>query len=357
MLQVKSGILKFAPNRVWRTYLGGRVLDQIEGRENPQDGHYPEDWIGSVVEARNPGERPKREGLARIDGEDGIVFRDLLQNESQRLLGSADDFEEILERLPLVKYLDSSTRLHFQVHPTSEFARERLNAPTGKTEAYVILKIREDIENPFIYAGFQRPPSRAQLKDWIREQDIQAIENCFDPIPVEEGDVFFIPGGQPHALGPGILLLEIMEPSDLAVRFEFERDGFEIPEQARFMGRDLETALDVFNLDPVSPERFRCTPRRIEEEDSNSVDELIGYDLTSCFAVRRRYVKGSMENRMSDSHFTIVESGSGKICTENGNTNLACWDRLFCSSGIERIAFESDGGMTLLECYPREKLN
>jgi len=36
----------------------------------------------------------------------------------------------------------------------------------------------------------------------------------------------FIPGGILHAIGEGIFMVEIMEPSDLAVRFEFERAGY-----------------------------------------------------------------------------------------------------------------------------------
>ncbi len=355
MPQVKKGIVKFAPNRVWRTYLGGRVLDQIEGRAKPEDGHYPEDWIGSVVEARNPGQRPSGEGLARIEGESDLVFRDLLRLDSEALLGSDLDWEESLQRLPLVKYLDSATRLHFQVHPTSDFARQKLGATAGKTEAYVILKIRDEVRDPYIYAGFQRSPSRSQLKTWIEEQDISAIESCFDPIPVKEGDVFFIPGSRPHALGPGILMLEIMEPSDLAVRFEFEREGYVIPEQARFMGRDLETALDVFNFEPVSTESFRRSPKRIEEDETGHLDELIGYDLTSCFSVRRRHVKGYVEKSVSDFHYIIVESGSGEARLENFTTNLHRWERFFCPAGIDTIGFQSESGMTLLECYPSKK--
>ncbi len=41
-----------------------------------------------------------------------------------------------------------------------------------------------------------------------------------------------------------------MEPSDWG-RFEFERCGYVIPEDARFMGKDIDTALDVFNFAPV----------------------------------------------------------------------------------------------------------
>jgi len=43
------------PNRVWRTYSGGRILDQIQGKPDPACSHFPEDWIGSATRAVNPG--------------------------------------------------------------------------------------------------------------------------------------------------------------------------------------------------------------------------------------------------------------------------------------------------------------
>ena len=40
--------------RVWRTYLGGRMLDALHGDSNGEDGHFPEEWILSTVAARMP---------------------------------------------------------------------------------------------------------------------------------------------------------------------------------------------------------------------------------------------------------------------------------------------------------------
>ncbi len=60
----------------------------------------------------------------------------------------------------LVKFLDSSIRLHFQAHPTREFSQQYLNSNSGKAEAYYILKVREGIDNPYIYLGFQHPPKK-----------------------------------------------------------------------------------------------------------------------------------------------------------------------------------------------------
>ena len=358
-------IIKFSANRVWRTYQGGKQLDIIEGIEDPQDSSFPEDWIGSTVEARNIGREGVSEGLAMVVDDDGqsVPFRDVLNTDQAYYLGSASGAlgsasgARSINDIPLVKYLDSSTRLHFQVHPTSAFAQERLGSPSGKTEAYVILEIREDVSNPYIYAGFQRSPSREELKGWIENQDIESIEGCFDRIPVKPGDVFLLPGGRPHALGEGILMLEIMEPSDLAVRFEFERCGYVIPEQARFMGRDIETALDVFNFDPVPPEKvdeeFRCKPKTLlQEESGNYLEELIGPDKTSCFTVKRASVHSCFERKEHAFFYGVVINGSGALHIANEVTELNCWDRFFCPAGVDEFQYQSNTGMTVIECYP-----
>lgn len=352
-------IIKFSANRVWRTYQGGKLLDTIEGKEAPQDSSFPEDWIGSTVEARNVGREHISEGLAMVQDKDGlqVPFRDLLKQNQEYFLGNDGSNVRSMDDIPLVKYLDSSTRLHFQAHPTRVFAQERLGLPRGKTEAYVIIETREDVSDPYIYAGFQRSPSREQLKEWIENQDIASIENCFDRIPVKPGDVFLIPGGRPHALGEGILMLEIMEPSDLAVRFEFERCGFVIPEQARFMNKDIETALDVFNFSPVPPEKideeFRCPPKAIlNDEHGNSLEELIGANRTSCFTIKRTTVNNTFQRTEDAFFYGIVINGSGTFTAGDEVVHLNQWDRFFCPAGISHFEYQSSNGMTILECYP-----
>lgn len=356
-MDTRTGIVKFAPNRVWRTYQGGKVLDEIEGRTQPCDSYFPEDWVGSVVEARNPGRSKGNEGLSFVESGNGdiVAFRDLVQTDTEFYLGKSETGPNQMDALPLVKFLDSATRLHFQAHPTAEFARERLNSNRGKTEAYVILAVRDDVPNPHIYAGFQRPPSRDELKNWILDQNIEAIEACFTPIPVQPGDVFLIPGGRPHALGEGILMLEIMEASDLAVRFEFEREGFVIPEEARFMGRDLETALDVFSFEAVADDAidsvFRCQPRILDESPDGRIEELIGYDKTPCFAIRKTVISGKMNRPVSQGFIGIVTEGEGSVVIDGKRDSLELWDRFYCPAGVGQLEYQSETEMTIVECY------
>lgn len=353
-------IIKFTENRVWRTYQGGKQLDLIAGKANPKDSSFPEDWIGSTVEARNIGREEIREGLAMVKDKSGnkVPFRDLLKSDLNYFIGTDSDGKtRSVHDIPLVKYLDSATRLHFQAHPTRQFAQQRLGLPRGKTEAYVILEIREDVSDPYIYAGFQRSPSREQLKSWIEAQDIESIEKCFDRIPVKPGDVFLLPGGRPHALGEGILMLEIMEPSDLAVRFEFERCGYVIPEKARFMDRGIDTALDSFNFSPVPPpeidSEFRCQPKILDSNtQGNQLEELIGADKTDCFIVKRATVNKCYHRQEKDFFYGVVSQGSGTLRVGEETISLKQWDRFFCPAGVHEFQYEPDTQMTILECYP-----
>lgn len=353
-----TGVIKFTSNRVWRTYPGGKLLDAIENNDTPQDSHFPEDWIGSTVQANNVGREHIAEGLTMVinDAGEQVSFKDLLLSNPDYYLGEFQGRTRQIDDIPLVKYLDSATRLHFQVHPSSDFAQQRLGAPRGKTEAYVILAVRDDVEVPYIFAGFQHPPSREQLRSWIERQDISSIESCFERIPVKPGDVFLLPGGRPHALGEGLLMLEIMEPSDLAVRFEFERCGYVIPQAARFMNRDIETALDVFDFSAVTGEKidheFRCKPSEITRRDGNILDCLIGPQHTGCFTVKRALVNTSFRRHESECFFGIVTEGDGAIKIADQVITLKQWDRFFCPAGESYFEYLTDNAMTVLECYP-----
>lgn len=86
-------MLEMKENRVYRPFLGGKMLDELSGTEPASDGHYPERWICSTT--------------AASDGTGISVTTD------GKLLT-----EYVKEPLPiLVKLLDSYSRLMIQVHP------------------------------------------------------------------------------------------------------------------------------------------------------------------------------------------------------------------------------------------------
>mgnify|MGYP002510202500 CR=1 FL=1 len=287
---MKEGLLKLPRNRVRRNYLGGAGIDRLHGEIVCQDNDRPEEWIGSMVEAVNLGMEPvKNEGLAVVETEEGMLFlRDLVDENRKFYLGNSIHQDGSWQLSFLLKILDSAMRLHVQVHPSTQFANEIMGKPYGKLECYYILNVREGID-PYIRLGFQHTPEREEWKQIVETQDNARMDACFEKIPVKPGEVWYIPGGMPHAIGEGITMLEIMEPSDLVVRCEFEREGVVVPEEARYMGRDLDFCLDVFDYTEYSKEdivrKCRITPQVLEKTIAYERRRLVGEKLTPCFFV------------------------------------------------------------------------
>lgn len=373
----RGKLLRLPPNRVWRTYPGGRTLERLAGAVTPADSHLAEDWIASTTRAINPPQAT----LSVIDAELGDTkppgisavrigssptprnFADLLASDPEYFLGEAHVRKYGAQPQVLVKYLDSGTRLHFQVHPTREFARRILGAPSGKTEAYHVLATRSPHETDggedtgYIYVGFQRPPMPAQLREYILAQDLAAIEACFDKIAVRPGDTFIIPGGTPHALGAGVFMVEIQEPSDLVIRFEFERAGFVLPEPSRFMNRGIDFGLTVFNFTPLPTDelerRVRCHPKRLRALGAHSwQDEVIGAAQTDCFRVTKTHLGEPVVKDENVATIAIVTAGS--VTAEVGGEahTLRTYDKVFIPAGLGPVKFTPYPTAAILECHP-----
>ena len=345
-------------NRVWRTYQGGRTLDTLAQAASPVDSHFPEDWVASTTRATNIGRETIREGISSVlVGGVRHDFGELLASDPAYFLGAAHAAKFGAQPHLLVKLLDPAIRLHFQAHPTADFARQFLQSPSGKTEAYHILATRPEVPQPYIYLGFQRPPTRDELRRMISTQDITALEACFDKIPVQPGDTYLVPGGVPHALGEGVLLVEIQEPSDLVVRAEFERGGYVLPESARFMNRGLEFCLDIFDYSAWPLSRLvteaACPPRRRRALGPDSYqDNLIGPERTPCFEVRRSSLRGAVTKTENSAYIAIVTEGSCTATVGGETHTLKRYDKIFCPAGLGPVHFQPHPTATLLECYP-----
>jgi mannose-6-phosphate isomerase len=354
-------ILLLPPNRVWRTYLGGKTLDALENKENPADGHYPEDWIASTTRANNRGrENQKEEGLSTIQIEGQEIFlKDLFSEFPLETLGTKHAQKYGPNTQFLLKFLDSSIRLHIQCHPTAEFSRKYLMSPSGKTEAYIILKTREEVEKPYVYLGFQHPLQKEEFKNAIVRQDIDRVLSCFEKNDVRPGEVFIVPGGVPHAIGEGVFMVEIMEPTDFAVRIEFERGGYVLPEEARFMGKGIDLGLSTFHFEKMSVEEVRkkhfLQPRMIRQYNEFSTEySLIDEQATHCFRVKRLCLAGSLEKREESFYIGIVTRGMGTISSHDLTYEMRTGDKFFVPFKTDQVRLESQKGMEILVALPPE---
>jgi mannose-6-phosphate isomerase len=347
-------LILLAPNRVWRTYTGGKTLDVLEGKTQPGDSYFAEDWIASTTLAVNTGREGKaEEGYSKLEiNGQSYLLRDLISAFPFQFLGKKHykkygDSPEFL-----LKFLDPAIRLHIQAHPTISFAREYLNSPSGKTEAYIILGFREGLVNPYIYLGFQHPLTREAFKQAVSKQDSKRILACFEKIKVEKGDVLFVPGGLPHAIGEGIFMIEIMEPTDFVVRLEFERGGYTLAEEARFMGRGIDFAMEMIDFRELPVEevkrRYFCKPLLIKNEMGFEEYSLIGTEQTTCFSVNRIKIRESYLRKSDCFHVGIVTAGHGLIQSGRESISLKTGDKFLIPYKTKEITYIANSELEIV---------
>jgi mannose-6-phosphate isomerase len=236
--------IKLAPNLVPRGYRGGEALAELRGIPATAG---PEDWLASTTAAAGtPGV-----GIALVDGR---PLPELLAG-SPRAFFSPTHLERFgSDPDLLVKLLDAGQRLMVHIHPDRKFARERLRVAHGKSEAWVIASVRGD--DSCVWLGFREEVAPSTLRDWVERQDSTAILQALNRIPVRPGDALYVPGGLPHAIGEGILMVELQEPSDLWVWLEWE--GFAVDgRRDGHMGLGFETALEAVDRSAWGAGRLR----------------------------------------------------------------------------------------------------
>jgi mannose-6-phosphate isomerase len=362
---LKSKVLTLLPNRVWRTYFGGKEIERWQGMPNPADGEMPEDWIGSTVIARNPGrEHVTDEGLSKVLLETGeqLYLKELIAKDPEGFLGKRH-YEKFGDNPGvLVKIIDSLNRLIIQVHPDKFFAKSEMASDYGKTEAWYILGGRKvDGEEPYVLLGFKPGVTREAWIDMFNKQDIQGMINSLHKIYVKPGEMYFIEGGVPHAIGSGCFLIEIQEPTDYTMRVERKTpEGRVIPDQACHQGVGFDKLFDCFHYDSFTLEqtlnRWKVESKVLFNSDEAEVSQLIGEEQTNLFKMSQYKIKKQYEIQQ-EGIFSLAAITSGEGELEYGDEekiHVKQGDFLFVPAGVKVIKCKSNGdtGFKMILCHP-----
>ena len=223
--------LKFDPifkTNVW----GGRGLASNLGKALPGHGPVGESW--EMVDL------PGDQSLVAAGAAKGTALHQLMSDWGPQLMGStAVDGG----RFPLlVKYLDACQTLSVQVHPDKDAAARLGGRP--KSEAWYIMDVAP---GGVIYHGLQPGTTRRQLRDAIDEGQ---VEQLLARVEVKPGDLVPVPPGTVHAIGAGVLLAEVQQPSDTTYRvYDWGRMGLDgEPRQLH-----IEQALESIHFGQLAP--------------------------------------------------------------------------------------------------------
>lgn len=330
---LSSPPLTLAPNYVWRSYRGGSRLRAYRGQTGTPDDHFPEDWLASTVRARNGvNSQGPGEGLSRVawQGSDRVLTD--FAGDAPEYFGGRPDFGVLL------KLLDSAERLHIQAHPNDQFVRGRLGGTVGKTECWYVLSTRD--ADSWVLLGLQKPVSAREWERLVLEQDLDAMLACFERIPVRPGDCLMVPAGMPHAIGAGVFLLELQQPSDWVVRCEFTVGDHTLPPEARFMGLEFADCREIFDLTPHAPGAWRQKPSVLAESPGHVEEEVIEPRHHQFFRLRRLRGSGPAAFTLPDAAVLVMTSGGGQLDHAETRTVLQQGQTLLLPASPEKASWE-----------------
>jgi mannose-6-phosphate isomerase len=157
-------------------------------------------------------------GEAWLTGDDCRVANGLLAGKSLAELSTQYGRELVGEaardpmRFPLLlKFLFPYEKLSLQVHPDDEQA-QRVGEPWGKTECWYVVQAQPGAQ---IALGLKPGVTAGQLEQAIHQNRAEELLNW---IQVFTGDMIYVAGGTVHTLGPGSVIIETQQQSDMTYR-------------------------------------------------------------------------------------------------------------------------------------------
>ena len=234
---MRFGPLRFRPiakPRVW----GGRRLEALLGRELPGSDPVGESW--DLVDLP--------EGQSEVVGGPlaGATLHELVVRHPHEILGRA---ALARGRFPLlIKALDAHRMLSVQVHPDGEAVRRMGGAARPKTEAWFVVHADPGAT---LYAGVREGTTREAFAAALEEGKVEAL---LHRIAVAPGMALLLEAGTVHALGAGIVLIEVQQASDTTYRVhDWGRMGLD----GRPRELHVEQALESIRFDrpPPAPAR------------------------------------------------------------------------------------------------------
>ena len=319
--------LRLAANPVQHFYRGGARIAALRGFEVTSD-HQPEEWVAATV-ARFGEETT---GLA-VTG-DGVLRRDLVAADPAGWLGTAAASAPRpgpADTGVLVKLLDAGQRLPVHAHPDRAFAAGHLGCPYGKTESWFVIDADPDAA---VHLGWTEDVDPAELAVRRDEQDSDWMLSRMHRVPVRPGDGILVPAGQVHAIGEGVFVVEVQEPTDFSILLEWwvTTSGRE----ESHLGLGFDRAMAAVSHRALPPEELAGLCRHVDPGLTGRTP-VRGLPSTADPFFRLDVVAPGAElSEPVPSGFAAVVAleGGGALVSEEGEVDVAGGDLLAVPAGF-----------------------
>jgi mannose-6-phosphate isomerase len=225
----------------------------------------------------------------------------------------------------LVKLLFPAEKLSVQVHPDDAQA-QNLGETRGKTECWYVLEAEPGAT---IALG---------LKDGVGVSDVKGavaagtLEELVEWVPVSVGDMLFVDAGTVHAIGPGVVLLETQQTSDVTYRlYDYGRPrelhlekGLQVIKPKTAAGKVAPKAMDGFT--------------RLIEQKYFVVDRFDFGEVTEASV------------SFGGPGCLVGLAGRTVVSTSENEVVLYPWQAVVVPQGAGGVIVDTDTGVSFLRC-------
>lgn len=303
---------------------GGRKLGDVLQKSIGSATDYAESWEIT--------DQPSGQSVVAAGPNRGATLSDLLQQFPEQLMGR----HQTMQQFPLlIKYLDANDWLSLQVHPNDQQAKQYGPTENGKTEAWVILAAEPDSK---IVSGLKAGVTRETFEKHLLAG---TVEETLHTIPARVGDCIYVPAGTVHALGPGILLAEVQQQSNLTFRLhDWGRLGSDGQPREIHVKESLE-CID-FERGPVNP----ATPVELSN-GRHHFEELVRGDY---FVIRRHSAIDEFQLKLDDRfRILMLLEGNATIATDSCEAELSKGTTILLPATTPNASVTPNGSIVMLE--------
>ena len=284
--------------------LAAALKDYIWGGRRLIDEFHKKTDMDSVAESWELAARDEGESVILNGRYKNLTMREYIKKVGQDALGkNASRFETF----PLmVKLLDAKEILSVQVHPSDEEAKF-LPGAEGKTELWYIIDAAPNAE---LLYGVKEPMTNEEFAEHIKNNTLLDKCNYVNP---KKGDVMLVTPGTLHAIGAGILLIEIQQNSNTTYRaYDYDRRG----KDGKPRTLHIKEAVKVAKLQPPERNKEKKIPLP-------KVDDAIRTEIGNNEHFRAEYINlaGNAKffaGEKTFQTFTVIGGGVKlRVCNEN----------------------------------------